>query len=123
MLDTSSPPAFAKRFSEVKAQPGELYFHVLAQRSACVNVEEPITLFKRLEITPPAVLLEELELELLPPKRPPKIPVTAEPMVDLEEEVVDDVVADVSADVTAVVVVVVFAVVFFVVFLVVFFTG
>lgn len=127
LLDTISPPALARRFSEVKAQPGELYFHVLAQRSACLKVEEPITLFRILEITLPAVLLEledELELLLLPPNRPPRMPETAEPMVDVEVEVaveaVDGVVVAVVAAVVAVVVVDFFVVV---VFFVVFFTG
>ena len=47
LLAAISPPAFANRFSEVKAQPGLLYFHVWAQSSAFENVPEPITLFKR----------------------------------------------------------------------------
>ncbi len=53
----------------VKAHPGELYFQVLAQRSAWLKVVPPITPFIRLPIRLLAVL--PVLLELLPPSKPP----------------------------------------------------
>ena len=85
----TAPPALAKRFSLSKAQPGLLYLHVLAQRSAVVNEPEPITLLNKPPRRPPTELLDEEdeeELLLEPPSKPPRRPVTALPVVDEEEE-------------------------------------
>ena len=139
MLAAISPPAFARRFSEVKAHPGLLYFQVWAQRSCLLKVPEPITLFRM-----PLIMLLPAELLLLefPPSTAPKIPATEEPalLVVLVDVAVLLVVAAVVAAVVVAVVVVaavvldaaevvffvevflveVFFEVFFVVFLVVF---
>jgi hypothetical protein len=138
-LAAISPPAFARRFSEVKAHPGLLYFQVWAQRSCLLKVPEPITLFRM-----PLIMLLPAELLLLefPPSTAPKIPATAEPallvaLVDVAALLVvvaavvvaEVVVAAVVLDAAEVVffvevfLVVVFLEVFFVVFLAVFLTG
>ena len=68
MVAATSPPALANRFSEVKAQPGDLYFHVWAQRSAFLNVVEPITLSSMLPTMLPTLLVvEPVVLLLFPP--------------------------------------------------------
>ena len=125
LLATTSPPALASKFSDVKAHPGLLYFQVEAQRSACLKVPEPMTLFRMpLRMLPAVldVLLDELLDELPPPSNPPRIPATVEAadpdVLDAAVLAVEGVVVLVVAVVEAFVVVVVFlVVVFFVVFL------
>lgn len=133
LLATTSPPALASKFSEVKAHPGLLYFQVEAQRSACLKVPEPMTLFRMpLRILPAVldVLLDELLDELPPPSNPPRIPATVEAVdpdvLDAAVLAVEGVVVLVVVVVEAFVVAVVFLVVvvfLLVVFFVVFLTG
>lgn len=116
----------------MKAQPGLLYFQVEAQRSVCLKVPEPITLFRMPLRMPPAVLAVVLLDELLldePPSKPPKMPATVDAapvlLVDVAVLAVDGVVVAVVVVVVVAAVdfvVVVFFEVFFV-FFVVFFTG